>query len=92
MAIENYSHKKIKIQIVKSNNLNLIPPSQRLGFSIDGSTCWLQFGNLNSIANVKNNTKKLDYEKKDYIPVIISMAMIFQLTCLKPGHNLIIKI
>jgi len=64
MAIENYSHKKIKIQIVKSNNLNLIPPSQRLGFSIDGSTRWLQFGNLNSIANVKNNTKKLDYKKK----------------------------
>jgi hypothetical protein len=56
MAIENYGHKRIKIQIV--NNLNLISPSQRLGFLVDGSTRWLQFGNQNLVTNVKNNTKK----------------------------------
>jgi hypothetical protein len=64
MAIENYGHKKLKIQIVKSYNLNIISPSQALGFSVDGSTCWLQFGDLNSVANVKNNTKKFRLLKK----------------------------
>jgi hypothetical protein len=64
MAIENYCHKKMKIQIVESNNLNLIPPSQRLGFLVDGSTHWLQFGNQNLVTNVKNNTKKFRLLKK----------------------------
>jgi hypothetical protein len=65
MATENYGHKKIKIQIVKSNNLNLILPSQGLGFLVDGSTRWLQFGDLNSVANVKINTKIFRLLKKD---------------------------
>jgi hypothetical protein len=64
MAIENYGHKRIKIQNVESNNLNLISPSPRLGFLVDGSTRWLQFGNQNLVTNVKNNTKILTVKKK----------------------------